>query len=352
MKEIMLGRKKVGGNEPCFVIAEIGHNHQGNLELCKEMFRRAKECGADAVKLQKRNNKELYTSKYYNRPYENENSFGLTYGEHREHLEFDRDEYIELIKYANELDIFFFATAFDFSSVDFLQEIGMPAFKFASGDIKNIPLLEYAAKFNKPMIISTGASIEEDVERAYKAIHKYNDKIVIMQCTSGYPAQFEQLDIKVIPSWTKKYSDAVIGWSSHDGGIAMATVACALGAKVIEKHFTLDRSMKGTDHCFSLEPTGMRKMCRDIHRCEVALGDGNKKLYKSESTALDKQGKALYFLHDFEKGHVIEKGDIVIKSPGGGIPPYKMNNFIGTTLLQNVLSEQLVTEDVVEVHNR
>ncbi len=189
----------------CYVIAEIGHNHQGKLELAKEMFKAAKECGADAVKLQKRDNRGLFTAAGYNKPYDNPNSFGATYGEHREALEFGEAEYKELQAYATEIGVTMFATAFDFSSADFLEKFDMPAYKMASGDLKNIPLLTHVAKFQKPMIISTGGGTMEDVNRAYDAIMPINQQLCILQCTAGYPAEFNELNLSVITTFRERF---------------------------------------------------------------------------------------------------------------------------------------------------
>lgn len=316
----------------CYVIAEIGNNHQGNVDKCKEMFRVAKECGADGVKLQKRDNQNLYTKAAFNKPYEHENSFGTTYGEHREFLEFGKPEYLELQKYSKELGITFFATAFDFASADFLAELEMPMYKMASGDLQNIPLLKYVAKFNKPMIISTGAATIEDVKRAYEAIMPINEKLCILQCTASYPANFEELDLRVIQTYREMFPDINIGLSSHDNGIAMAVAAYVLGARVIEKHFTLNRAFKGTDHPFSLEPTGLRKMVRDLRRTRQALGDGEKKVYLSERPALMKMGKKLVAARNLPAGKVLTSSDIAIKSPGDGIAPYELENILGKVL--------------------
>ncbi|NEO49324.1 MAG: N-acetylneuraminate synthase, partial [Moorea sp. SIO4A3] len=261
---------EINDDSDCFVIAEIGNNHQGSLEKCKEMFRIAKECGANAVKLQKRDNRALYTKAAFDRPYDHENSFGLTYGEHREFLEFGAYEYQELKKYAEEVGITFFSTAFDIPSADFLGELDMPAYKIASGDLKSLPLIKHVAQFQKPMIVSTGAATLEDVQRVYDAIMPINPQLCILQCTASYPADFEELDLKVIETYRELFGDIVIGLSSHDNGIAMAVAAYVLGARVIEKHFTLNRAMKGTDHAFSLEPTGLRKMVRDLRRTRQA----------------------------------------------------------------------------------
>ncbi|HEY1333676.1 MAG TPA: N-acetylneuraminate synthase family protein, partial [Myxococcaceae bacterium] len=236
----------------CYVIAEVGHNHQGDVEKCKELFRVARECGADAVKLQKRDNRALYTREMYDKPYDNENSFGATYGEHREALEFGRDEYRELQRYCREIGITFFATAFDLPSADFLQSLDMPAYKIASGDLRTTPLLRHVARFGKPMIVSTGGAAMEDILRAYDAIMPINPQLCFLQCTASYPASAEDLNLNVITTLRARFPELVVGLSDHENGIAMAVAAYVLGARVVEKHFTLNHTWKGTDHAFSL----------------------------------------------------------------------------------------------------
>jgi len=332
-RELTIDGRQIADDTDCFVVAEIGHNHQGNLDTCKEMFRVAKECGVDAVKLQKRDNRALYTRELYDKPYENENSFGLTYGLHREALEFGAAQYRELVSYAAELRLTFFTTVFDFPSADFAAELGLPAFKMASGDLKNIPLMTHVAKFGRPMLISTGASTLEDVQRAYEAVAALNKQVAVLQCTAVYPAAFQELDLRVIETYRRALPEAVIGLSAHDNGIAMAVAAYVLGARVIEKHFTLNRAMKGTDHAFSLEPVGMRKLVRDLRRVRTALGDGVKKSYASEGGAYIKMGKSLVAAHPLPAGHVLARDDIAIKSPGGGLPPYDVEKLVGRRLL-------------------
>jgi len=307
------------------------------------MFKVAKECGADAVKLQKRDNRSLYTRAAYEKPYDNENSYGATYGEHREALEFGRSEYRELQAYAKEIGVTLFATAFDFASVDFLAELEMPAFKVASGDLKNIPLLVHMAKVGRPIILSTGGGTMEDVNRAYDAVMPINAQLCVLQCTAGYPAAFEELNLRVIGTFRERFPQTVVGLSSHDNGIAMAVAAYLLGARVVEKHFTLNHTWKGTDHAFSLEPIGFQKMVRDLKRVRVALGDGVKRVYDSEVTPMVKMGKQLVAARDLPAGHAIRREDIAIKSPGGGLPPYEIDKLIGRTARQALKADQAIT---------
>ena len=235
MRKLVVDNVEITDDSDCYVIAEIGHNHQGSVEQCKKLFKAAKAAGANAVKLQKRNNRALFTKEMYDSAYNSENAYAATYGAHREFLEFGRDEYLELKKWAKELDITFFSTAFDLPSADFLEALDLPAYKIASGDIINIPLLRRVAKFGRPMFVSTGGASLEDVRRAYDAIMPINRQLCIMQCTASYPAAFEELNLRVIETYRKTFPDIVIGLSAHDSGIAMALVGFMLGARAVEK---------------------------------------------------------------------------------------------------------------------
>jgi sialic acid synthase len=344
---LKIGTHDIGDHTPSYVIAEIGHNHQGSLAKARELFREAQLAGAHAVKLQKRDNRGLYTRAAYEKPYDNENSFGATYGEHREFLEFGEREYRELQAYAAQLGLDFFSTAFDIASADFLHALDMPAYKIASGDLKSTPLLTHVARFGKPMIISTGGALIEDVQRAYDTIVPINPQLAILQCTAGYPAAFEELDLRVISTFRERFPRAVIGFSSHDNGIAMPVAAHMLGARIVEKHFTLNRAMKGTDHAFSLEPVGLRKMVRDLERTHKAMGDGVKKIYESERAPIIKMGKSLVVARNLPSGHVLTAADIVMKSPGGGIPPYELDRVVGRVTLKPLYEDDFLSFEVL-----
>jgi N-acetylneuraminate synthase/sialic acid synthase len=331
-RELEIDGRRIADDTDCFVIAEIGHNHQGNVETCEAMFRAAKEAGASAVKLQKRDNRALFTAAMYDQPYDNENSYGDTYGEHREALEFGRDEYLHLQQVAKELDVTFFATAFDLPSVDFLAELGTPAIKIASGDLRSTHLLKYAAQVGVPLVVSTGGATMDDVRRAHDTIVEINTNVALLQCTAGYPPEFHQLDLRVIQTFRDEFPETVIGYSGHDSGIAMGTVAFVLGARVIEKHFTLNRAMKGTDHAFSLEPVGMRKLVRDLQRTREALGSAEKRMHPTEQKPVMKMSKKLVARHDLAVGTVIGPDDLAMKSPGDGLWPYQIDEVVGRRL--------------------
>jgi sialic acid synthase len=287
-RELVIDGTIINDSSDCYVIAEVGQNHCGSLDLCKKLFDAAKWAGCNAVKLQKRDNKTLYTEEFYNSPYNSENAFGATYGEHREALEFDFRQYELLKAYAESIGLTFFATAFDIPSADFLAKLNVPAIKIASGDLTNVDLRWAALDTEKPLIVSTGGAGDYDL--VFPWTYTYA-KLAILHCTSGYPAKYEELNLLCIGTLRDRFPESVIGWSAHDTGIAMAPVAYALGARIIEKHFTLDRSMKGTDQAMSLEPGAMKKMIENLKLCRLALGDGIKRQYPSEIESLKKQRK-------------------------------------------------------------
>ena len=341
-RELTIGATRVHDDGDCYVIAEIGHNHQGSVDKAKEMFRAAKDCGVDAVKLQKRSNRTLYTRSMFDSPYENENSFGSTYGAHREALELGWDEYVELKRFAADIGVTFFATAFDVGSADFLEKLGVPAYKIASGDLTNVPLILHVAAFGKPIVISTGGGSIEDVQRAYDAVMPVNPRICLLQCTASYPAEPEDMNLRVITTFRERYPDVVIGLSDHQNGIAMADVAYILGARVIEKHFTLNRASKGTDHAYSLEPVGMRKLVRDLRRVRMALGTGTKQPLALEKKPLFKMGKKLVAARVLPAGHVLTPADVAIKSPNDGLPPYELPSVLGRALRRELSEDDSI----------
>ena len=212
----------------------------------------------------------------------------------------------------------------------------MPLYKIASADIINTPLLKHVAKAGKPMILSTGGATLEDVKRGYHTVAEINPQVALLQCTAGYPAAWEELDLRVISSYRDLFPDSVVGLSSHDNGIAMAVAAYVLGGRIVEKHFTLNRALKGTDHRFSLEPQGLRKLVRDLKRTRVALGDGNKSMYPSETEPIIKMAKKLVAARDLPAGHTLTEADIAFKSPGDGLPPYELDRVLGRTLTHPV----------------
>jgi sialic acid synthase len=325
-----------------FVIAEIGHNHQGSIQHAKKLIKQAKLCGADAVKLQKRDNKNLYTNEFYNSVYDNPNSFARTYGAHREKLEFNFKQYKELQKYSKKIGIYFFATPFDFNSVKFLKKLGIKAMKIASADIRNTPLQTEIAKSCKTVFLSTGGSSIKDVERAKKNICKHNKNLIILHCTSSYPCRIEDMNLNIILKYKKLFKNHIIGLSDHENGIDAAAPAYMLGARVFEKHFTLNRANKGTDNAFSLEPSGLSKFIRTLDRLPVILGNSEKKVLLSEKKPIFKMAKSIVASRFLKKGSILKRSDINFKSPGGGVDPYFISKFLGKKLTKNLKEDDKI----------
>lgn len=348
MRDLLIDGKSYDDSSLPFVIAELGHNHQGSLETCLQMIRAAAFSGASAVKLQKRSNRDLFTKEAFNAPYHSENAYGPTYGLHREALEFGEAEYKECILEAKRNNITFFSTAFDFQSVDFLMNLGVPAIKIASGDLKSTPLLKYVATLGVPLVVSTGGADISDVDRAFELLSNAGAQFSVLQCTAGYPPKYEELNLRVISIYRERYPNTVIGYSGHDSGIAMSLVAYVLGARVIEKHFTLNRAMKGTDHAFSLEPGGMRKLVRDLERAQISLGDGVKRTYESETTPIRKMGKMIVAAKDVLPGTIAESSMFEFRSPADGMQPYRVEELIGMKFTKYVSAGDTIKEEDFE----
>jgi N-acetylneuraminate synthase/sialic acid synthase len=351
MRELTIAGTRIHDGGDAYVIAEIGHNHGGSLERAKELVHAAADAGVDAVKFQKRDNRRVFTRALYDQPYDNENSFGATYGAHREALELPAPAWFELREYAREQGVAMFATAFDEGSADFLAELDLPAYKLASGDLTNTPLLRHIARIGKPMIVSLGGATLDDADRALDAILPLNEQVCLLQCTAAYPAEPEDLHLRVIETLRERYPNVVVGLSDHHNGIAMALVAYMLGARVIEKHFTLNHAWKGTDHAFSLMPDGMRRLVRDLRRVPIALGDGEKRPLPVETRPLEKMGKKLVAARELPAGHVLTRDDLVAKSPAdGGLRPYELDGLVGRALLRALRQDEAVAlEDLAPV---
>ena len=348
MTELQLGNKNVGDGHPAFIIAEIGINHQGDVSIAKNLIQKAKECGADAVKLQKRSISRILTKSGLEMAYDNRNSFGKTYGEHKIALELSEADYHELNTYCKKMDIIFCASGWDEESIDFLDEMGIPFFKMASADLTNFPLLVHTAKKNKPMILSTGMADMKMVQAAYSQVNQINNQIAILQCTSTYPSAFSEVHLNVLQTFMKEFPDTVIGYSGHEQGIAIPPAAVALGAKIIERHFTLDRTMKGGDHAASLEPQGFAKMVRDIRHIEEAMGSTEKKIQESEAPVFRKLAKSIVSVVDINSGDSITADMLTTKGPGTGISPMRLNDLIGKISKIDIPADQVIMEEDIQ----
>jgi N-acetylneuraminate synthase/sialic acid synthase len=340
-RKFTINKEIITEKSQCYFVAEIGANHCGNMKLAKDLIDMCKLAGASAVKLQKRSNKNLFTKKMYNSIYYNRNSYGPTYGKHRESLELTISHYKQLKKYAAKRKILLVCTPFDEKSLLELESINIQAYKIASADITNLPLISKVASTRKPTFMSTGASSMKDVELAYRTFTKVHNNLCIMQCTSIYPPKYDQLNLNIINTYKEKFKNNIIGLSSHESGIAMDLVAYVMGARVIEKHVTLNRAMKGTDHAFSLELVGLKKSIQYLTNAKKAFGSNIKKTLQDEKLLLKKQIKSIVASRNLNINQTITHEDVCFKVNGGdGLNPTFLNKFLGKKIKCNIFRDQ------------
>ena len=273
--------KMIGENETPFIIAEIGNNHNGNLDTAKELIKTAKEAGADAVKFQVKNIEKSFSKELLDSTYVNENSFGKTYREHKMALEFSEEQMKELYDFAAKMNIICFSTPFDIDSVDMLERIGNPIYKISSFHVTDLKLIEYVCQTKKPIIISTGMSTIEEIDKAIELIKKYTKDFVVMHCVSCYPTEDKDINLNVIPTLKNRYN-CPVGYSGHERGIAITASTVLLGSCAIERHFTLDRTMKGPDHASSVEPIGLNDIVTRSKKMFNAMGISEKNVLDCE----------------------------------------------------------------------
>lgn len=313
-----LDGKLIGEYFSPYIIAEIGQNHNGSIDLAKKIIDMSKRCGADAVKFQKRDIDSELTYEAFHKPYDSPNSFGASYGEHRKFLELSKDEHLELKEYCDMIGITYFCTPCDVPSVELLEEIECPFYKVASRDLTNIPLLKKLGQLGKAVIISTGMASIEDIDNAIEALDLPKELLIIMQCVSQYPCDVKNVNLKVIETLKNKYKTNV-GLSDHTSGIIVPAVATSMGATVIEKHVTLDRTMKGTDQPGSLEEQGLNKLIEYVDTIRLAMGDGIKEVNPATKEAKEKLSRSLTSSSKIKKGELLTEESICLKSPGTGI---------------------------------
>lgn len=345
--KIKIGSKYVGDNYPCYIIAEIGLNHNGKLDLAKRLIDETIKAGADAVKFQKRNIDQLLTKEWLNKPYSGKNSFGSTYGEHRRNLELSDDDWYELSEYCKKTKIDLLASGWDIDSVDFLQKLDIPAFKIASADVTNIPLLEHVAKFKKPVILSTGMSTIEEIDEAVDIFRKHNVKLILLQCVSAYPFDDQYANLNVMHTLKERYK-VPVGYSGHEkSGHVITLAAVAMGACIVERHFTLDHTMNGPDHAASLEPLGFASLVQSIRKIELALGSPEKVVLDIEVPVREKLAKSIVAKNTIKQGHKITGKDITVKSPGNGLKPKYIPQIIGKIAKEDIFEDTLIPKEVL-----
>lgn len=282
-KEVKIGNKTIGDNNPCFVIAEVGINHNGDINLAKQLIDIAAMTGCDAVKFQKRTVDVVYTPEELAK--ERPSVFGNTNGDLKRGLEFGFEEYAEINEYCKQKNMIWMASCWDEGAVDFIDKFNPPCYKIASASITDDELLKYTKSKGKPMLLSTGMSTMEQIEHAVEILG--TDNLVIYHCTSTYPSEITELNLNVIKTFRDKF-DCPIGYSGHEKGVTPSVIAAVLGANSVERHITTDRTLWGSDHAASLEPNGLFRMVRDIRQAPIAMGDGQKKVYDSELPIIKK----------------------------------------------------------------
>tara|TARA_Y100000588_G_C14268672_1_gene931217 strand:- start:2476 stop:3360 length:885 start_codon:yes stop_codon:yes gene_type:complete len=278
--QVIPGRK-IGMGEPPFIIAEVGNNHNGRMDLAIQLVKAAAAANADAVKLQTKNPETAFRKELLDMPYEHENSFGATYREHKHAIELTEQQTVELYELAQSLGLIAFSTPFDVDSVDMLERIGQPIYKISSFHVTDLQLIEKVCETGKPVIMSTGMSSWDEIDKGVEVIRRFTDNFVLMQCTSSYPADLPDLNLSAIPAIQERYQ-CQVGYSGHERGVGVGPGAVLLGARVIERHFTMDRTLKGPDHAASLEPRGLDLLVKRSMNYWQAVGTPNKEIQESE----------------------------------------------------------------------
>ena len=332
-----------------YVIAEAGVNHNGNVDTALKMIEMAKECGCDCIKFQTYKTENLVTKTAPKAQYQvqntknNDSQFSML-----KELELSYSDFFALKKYCDEVGIDFMSTPFDKESVELLEKLDVKSYKISSGDVTNKPLLEYIASKNKPIIVSTGMCTLDEVEEAVDWIEQVGNKsISLLHCTSNYPTPIEEVNMKAMLTLGRKFPYA-IGYSDHTKGILIPAMAVAMGAKIIEKHFTLDKNMDGPDHQASLDVTELKEMVGTIRTIELAMGNGVKVPALSELSTRNVARKSIVLKKDMKRGDVITSDDLEIKRPGNGIAPKYMEQLLGKVLKRDIQADELLRYEDME----
>jgi len=326
-----------------FIIAEAGVNHNGNIKLAKKLVDAAQSAGADAVKFQTFKAANLVSKVAQKADYQKESTeTSESQLDMLKKLELSFAEFKELDKYCKEKGILFLSTPFDLESIDFLASMEVPIYKVPSGEITNLPYLIKIAKTGKPVIISTGMSNLEEVGLTLEVLRDHGaGTITLLHCNTQYPTPFEDANLKAMLTLQERFGYA-IGYSDHTLGIEASLAAVALGAKVIEKHFTLDKSMDGPDHKASLDPQELKAMVTAIRNVEVALGDGIKQVSKSEKPNKEVARKSIVAKRDILKGETLTEDNLTVKRPGHGISPLKWFEVLGSKATRDFFADELI----------
>ena len=327
----------------CLIIAEVGVNHNGNLEIAKKLVDMAYEAGADIVKFQTANLNSLVTKNAPMAEYQKENmQVSLSQVDMLKKLLLSYDDFKELSKYCQKIGIQFLSTPFDIESIEFLYNMGCKIWKIPSGEITNLPYLERIAKTHQPVILSTGMSTIEEIRAAIDVLkNNSSGAITLLHCTTAYPAPYDDINLRAMQTLRDEFN-CEVGYSDHTMGYEIAIAAVALGANVIEKHFTLDRNMIGPDHKASLEPEELKRMIFAIRHVEKALGSSKKRPSLSEVGNMQIVRKSIVAKRDILKGEILSTENITTKRPGSGISPMRWYEVIGTLATRDFKEDDLI----------
>lgn len=342
---LSIGRHVIGTGHPVFVIAEIGINHNGSFETAKRLVDAAKEAQASAVKFQMRNLDLIYTRNVLDHIEQQEQPFQYLLPVLRE-MELRRDEMAKLKEYCDSIDITFLCTPFDTDSACFLNEIGTPAFKISSADLTDLELLEKVSSFGKPVILSTGMSVEDEIVRTVEFLDGLQARYVLLHCVSCYPVDPGEAHMNRIRYLKEKYG-CIVGYSGHDIGVALSVVAVSLGACVVEKHLTLNNQMRGPDHKISLVPAEFARLVASVRDAELALGERKTSLLQGEFLNKMVFRKSLVASRAIRKGETITRDMLMTRSPGTGISPQRIGEVVGATASRNIEEQAPVCEDSI-----
>ena len=327
--------KIIGENNPkTFIIAEIGVNHNGSVDLAKKMIKSASDCGVDAVKFQTYKSENLVTKTAKKAEYQQKNTSEDSQYEMLKKLELSFDDFKELKDYASKQDVLFLSSPFDQDSVDLLEDLDVQAYKLGSGELTNFELIDYVQKTGKPIIFSTGMATLDEIKEIHDFI-KDKSNAIFLHCITGYPTCYEEANLNFIKTLQKEL-DVPIGFSDHSPGIELPIAAVALGACVVEKHFTTDKTLEGPDHKASLNPDEFKSMVDAIRNVEVAMGDGIRKFSENELEIKKVARKSIVLNKNISKGTIIKKEMLVIKRPGTGISPKYINNVVGMKAIKDL----------------
>jgi N-acetylneuraminate synthase/N,N'-diacetyllegionaminate synthase len=344
VKKIRVGDRLLGEGEPTFIVAEIGVNHNGSLRMAKKLIDVAKNVGADAVKFQAFKAERIVTKYAEKASYQKETTDPQkSQYDMLKKLELEDEEIKELHTCANKRNIIFLSSAFDDESVDLLDSLDVPAFKVASGEVTNFPLLRHMAEKKRPIILSTGLSSLDEIKEALEVFEEKGlEDIVLLHCVTSYPAKAEEANLKVMDLLKRKFGFPV-GFSDHTLGIAVPMAAVALGAVLIEKHFTMDKKLPGPDHRVSLEPDEFKQMVMGIKDVEQALGDGVKQLTLQEQEIRKAARRSIVAKIRIRKGTVIREDMLDFKRPGIGLEPKNLRKVIGKEAKKDIEADELIT---------